>query len=86
MPSHRTHKIVTKLILSEEYPDVHHWIDEPVKLLGFQHRVLRHSPLELMAKYGSDPKRLAAAVIHVATDFAVTEARKELRKQIRRRV
>lgn len=82
MPSHRTHKIVTKLILSEEYPDVHHWIDEPVKLLGFQHRVLRHSPLELMAKYGRDPKRLTAAMVHVATDFAVTEARKELRRRV----
>jgi len=70
MPSHRLHRLVDRMVLGKEYPDVHRWIDEPYRYLGKRHRILRHSPLEIMLKYHSDPNRLIAGLLHIALDYA----------------
>jgi len=76
MPSHKIHAMMEKLVLGKTYLDVDRWIDEPYKYLGKRHRVLRHSPLEIMLKYHSDPNRLIAGLLHIALDYATSRRRR----------
>lgn len=67
---HREHRALDRLLLGREYEDVHAWMDEPAKWLGPRHRVLRHSPIEVLMKYHDDPARLASALLHILADKA----------------
>jgi len=68
VPRHKVHCAVDRLALGRAYPDVHRWIDEPYRWLGPRHRILRHDLLSVTLRYGRDPRRLAAAVLHLALD------------------
>ena len=81
MPSHRTHKLIDRIFLHNEYKDVHEWMDGPVKYLGPRHRILRHSIPEILAKYWNDPRRLMSAYLHLVTDFSHSEVKKKIRRR-----
>jgi len=86
MPSHWTHRFVCRLILGKAYPKVDRWIDdkEIIRRLGPRHRILRHTPAEVIAKFGISDKALAG-LLHIALDYAVSEAKRELRRKKSRR-
>lgn len=42
MPNNNIHLLFDKIGLGKEYPDIHNWIDDPVKELGPQHRKEHH--------------------------------------------
>jgi len=77
---HRQHRALDKLLLGREYGDVHEWMDEPAKWLGPRHRILRHSPLEILLKYSNDPDRLASALLHILADKADSRVRSRRRR------
>jgi hypothetical protein len=72
---HREHRLLDRLLLGREYGDVHAWMDEPARWLGPRHRILRHSPLEVLVKYYNDPNRLASAMLHILADKAESRVR-----------
>ncbi len=72
---HMKHRLLDRLLLGREYEDVHAWMDEPAKWLGPRHRILRHSPLEVLVKYHNDPNRLASAMLHILADKAESRVR-----------
>lgn len=77
---HRQHRLLDRLLLGREYGDVHAWMDEPAKWLGPRHRVLRHSPLEVLLKYSNDPDRLASALLHILADKAESRLKPRRRR------
>ena len=79
MPDHRTHRFIDRIFLGREREDVHSWMDAPYKQLGPKHRVLRHDPISLFAKYHDDPEGFFAGMLHILTDFGVSEARRNRR-------
>ena len=80
MPTHRVHRLIDKLLLKREYPDVHRWVDEPYRWLGPRHRVLRHSPIEVVIKYWGDPARMASGLLHILADRAESRLKARLRR------
>ena len=80
MPSHKTHRLISRLILGKEYPEVDRWLDQPCRYLGPRHRILRHTPAEVIAKFGISDKALAG-LLHIALDYAVSEAKRELKRK-----
>lgn len=78
----KTHNTITKTVLGDELADVQEWMDAPAKELGPHHRVVRHSPIEIIAKYPTDPKRMAAGMIHIGTDIAGTEVKRYVKKKV----
>jgi len=80
MPSHRVHRLIDRVFLGREYPDVHRWMDAPFKTLGRRHRVLRHSIPEVVAAYWWDPGRLASGILHIYTDKAESELKRRVRR------
>lgn len=81
MPSHKTHKMIDVLILGRAHPEVHKYLDEPVKWLGPRHRILRHSLPEILAKYWNDPERLASAYLHLMADYGLSEIKRKSRRR-----
>jgi len=75
--------MVDKIFLSREYEEVHSWMDAPYRHLKKRHRILRHSPIEVIAKYGFTDKALAG-LLHIGLDFAVSSAKKEVRRKRRK--
>jgi hypothetical protein len=52
MPDHRTHRLISKILLGEEYQDINEFLDEPYRwrdskgnMLKGRHRVYRHDAL-----------------------------------------
>lgn len=80
MPKHRTHRLVSKLILGKAYSNVDRWMDEPYRWLGRRHRVLRHDPLSLYLRYGPTPEFLAG-LLHVALDEGDSAVKRKLRRR-----
>lgn len=80
MPSHYTHKKIDKIILGKEYPDVHKWIDEPVKWLGPRHRILRHDIGTIALRYYGDRERTISAYMHLITDKYHSKYKRRRRK------
>jgi hypothetical protein len=76
MPSHKVHRLIDRIFLGEEFPDVHHWIDEPYKYLGRKHRILRHTPIEIIAKYGFS-KRAMSGLLHILADYGYTKVKRK---------
>jgi len=90
MPSHDVHRQIDRLFLGKEYDHVHKWMDEPVKWLGFNHRICRHNPLILLMRFGPTDE-FVSAMLHLGTDWGVTELRRKgkavgLKKRKKRRV
>jgi len=83
MPRHRIHRLIDRAVLGREYPDVHRWMDEPYKILGKRHRVLRHSPLEVILRFYPDTDRVISGLLHIALDRIDSLARKGV-KGVRR--
>ena len=84
MPDHKTHHLVCKLILGKARPDVDRYVDEPYRWLGAKHRILRHDPISLFVKYHDDPEGFFAGMLHILTDFGVSEAKRK--KRVRKNV
>lgn len=81
MPSRKAHETINKLLLGNKYVKVNEWIDEPVKWLGPHHRVLRHSPLDLLVQFGWSPE-LFAGLVHLGSDYSVSAYKKALRARL----
>jgi hypothetical protein len=84
MPEHKIHRMIDRLFLGKEREDVHAWMDEPYKWLGPKHRILRHDPITLLLKYYDDPEGFLAGLLHIATDWGVSEFNKS-RKNAKRK-
>ena len=74
---HRAHRLLDRLVLGREFPDVHRWMDAPYRWLGPRHRLLRHSVAEVLLKYRGDPYRLASALLHIVADRASSRRRRK---------
>ena len=68
MPRHKVHRLIDRIFLGREYPDIHRWMDEPYKRLGPRHRMLRHDLLSCIIVSRGDPRRLASAILHLLLD------------------
>lgn len=70
MPDHKIHRTLTKALVGRAYPKVDQWMDDPYKKLGRGHRVLRHSVLEVAAKYNpiTQPQEFQAGLAHLIAD------------------
>jgi len=77
------HRLVDRIFLGREYPEVHKWMDEPYRLLRGRHRILRHSPVEVIARFGFTDRALSG-LLHIATDFAHKEVRRKFRSRKRK--
>jgi hypothetical protein len=64
---HKEHQALDRILLGREYKHVHEWMDEPAKWLGPKHRILRHSPIELLLHYGVSDE-LVAGLLHLEAD------------------
>ena len=42
MPSFRTHCAISKKRTGNDFAELHRWIDEPTRRLGYDHRIKRH--------------------------------------------
>jgi len=42
MPSFRTHCAISKKRTGNDFAELHRWIDEPTRRLGYDHRIERH--------------------------------------------
>jgi hypothetical protein len=72
---HRVHRLLDKLLLGREHGDVHRWMDGPARYLGERHRVVRHSPLEVLLKYHDSPEKALSGLLHILADEAESRAR-----------
>jgi hypothetical protein len=43
MPSHKIHCAISKKRTGNDFSELHHWIDEPYKTHGSDHRTVRHA-------------------------------------------
>lgn len=85
MPSRKRHNEITKALLGNDYDEVNAWMDQPAKTLGPHHRKVRHTPLELIIKYAGEEdsgKKIAAGLIHLAADTAVSEGKKRAKELV----
>lgn len=77
MPTREVHRKVDRLILGEEFPEVHRIKDLPAKFLGAKHRRLFHdvdTAVLLGAIYG--PKAFLSALLHDLADHGAKNWRK----------
>jgi hypothetical protein len=84
MPDHKTHHLVCKFFLGKARPDVDKFIDEPYRWLKSRHRILRHDPVTLFLKYHNDPEGFFAGLLHILTDFGVSEVKRHVGQSKRR--
>jgi hypothetical protein len=77
MPKHKIHRLIDKIFLGEEFPDVHVWIDKPYKYLGRKHRILRHTPISIVAKYGFTNRKTLSGLLHILDDFGSSKVKKK---------
>jgi hypothetical protein len=67
VPKHKIHRYIDRFFLGKEFPHVHRWIDEPYKYLGRKHRILRHTPQEVILKFGFSDEALSG-LLHILAD------------------
>ena len=79
---HKDHRALDKIVLGQEFPKVHRWMDQPAYRCGPGHRRYRHDAraVVLMALVHRDPKAGAAALLHIAADLAPGKIKKLLRE------
>ena len=63
---------------------MHSWIDAPYKWLGRRHRILRHTPAEVIARYGLSEQALSG-LLHIAADRGVSQLKKRNKTARRKR-
>ena len=87
MPSHKWHRLFTRLLTGDDHAEVHRAIDSPYKILGRKHRILFHGILApiigaLAARdKGKDPASGAAAGVgHVVQDRTASAVNKGARR------
>jgi hypothetical protein len=80
---HKQHRAIDRALLGKEFPDVHEWMDKPAVWLGPSHRIMRHSPLEILLKYHDDPERAFSALLHLLADEADSKLKRKVRKKKR---
>jgi len=80
LPSHRVHRLIDRLLLGREYPEVHRYIDEPYKVLGPRHRVLRHDLLTVLQLASIDPAYGASALLHILADYGSSYLKRKARR------
>ena len=70
MPSRKIHNLFAKAIFGDNMDDVNKFIDAPSKTLGPNHRVLFHSPKQLMAvaMLKKDSRYITGGMLHVGLD------------------
>lgn len=84
--SHRAHRMVDRMILGREYPEVHRVKDLAFTTLGKYHRSIHHirfgaDPPEKLAHnlldniilFGNNPGKLVSALLHDAVDSATSK-------------
>ena len=77
---HKEHQALDRIMFGKEFAYVHEWMDEPAKWLGPRHRILRHSPLELLIKYGVS-NELVAGLLHLEADKVSSALKKSARRR-----
>ncbi|MFA4887830.1 MAG: hypothetical protein WC595_06485 [Candidatus Nanoarchaeia archaeon] len=84
MASRKTHNLVNRIFLGQDYEHVNSLMDNPAKYFGPIHRKYLHSPLDavMVGIMFRDPKATIAALIHQQTDFVSTYLKKKIRKKI----
>jgi hypothetical protein len=78
MVDHKTHRERCRKLLGDDYAWVHRYMDQPYKILGRRHRVLRHdeeTALLLAIKTG-DPRSYVAAMDHLLADGVIKKRAK----------
>ena len=78
---HREHVALDKIVFGRSFRHVHRWMDEPYKWLGPRHRIVRHDPLTLLAKYGLGDEFLAG-VLHIIADASSSRRRPVRRRNL----
>jgi hypothetical protein len=80
VPSWKVHRLVDKIILGREYPEVHRALDLPYIWLGPRHRILFHDPASamLLGYAVAGPGGALSALLHITLD-------RELSKMVGRR-
>lgn len=70
MPSWRLHRLVDKIVLGREYPEVHRALDLPYLWLGPKHRILFHDPITatMMGYAIAGPRGALSALLHITLD------------------
>jgi hypothetical protein len=70
VPSWRLHRLVDKIVLGREYPEVHRALDLPYLWLGPKHRILFHDPITatMMGYAIAGPRGALSALLHITLD------------------
>jgi len=68
MPSHKIHRMISKLVLGKDYRKLHKYLDMPFLVFGKRHRILFHDLLTVAMLQKVDPKLGAAAALHILLD------------------
>ncbi|GAJ09478.1 unnamed protein product [marine sediment metagenome] len=71
MPSQKVHMELSKERTGQTFEELHAWIDEPQKFIGFNHRIERHSYYEDYKKYIEKKwgeKGVVEWLFHIAID------------------
>jgi hypothetical protein len=70
VPSWRLHRLVDKIVLGREYPEVHRALDLPYLWLGPKHRILFHDPVTatLLGFMIAGPGGALSALLHITLD------------------
>ena len=79
---HKDHRAIDKLILGQEFPEVHHFMDQPAYRYGPGHRRYRHDAraVVLMALRHRDARAGVSALLHIGADLAPGEIIKIVRR------
>jgi hypothetical protein len=79
---HKEHQALDRILLGKEFAHVHEWMDEPARWLGPRHRILRHSALELLLKYGVSDE-FVAGLLHLEADKVSSALKKSARRGLK---
>jgi hypothetical protein len=75
MPKLEEHEKDSKNRYGNPFTELHKWMDEPVKILGFKHRMYRHNPkttpIEAKGLFGNNADN--ACIDHIMLDYKETE-------------
>ena len=80
MPSHRLHRLLSKILLGKDSKEIDEKMDWAYRILGSRHRVIGHDPLYIFLlgyAYGLDAFEMA--LLHLLADYTIS---KEDEKQI----
>jgi hypothetical protein len=89
MPRFRTHCAISKKRTGNDFAELHRWIDEPTKRLGYEHRIERHflneDDKDTIKRYwdakeeGLGEKAVIEWLFHIALDNLATAFRMSIK-------